>query len=277
MFNLKSNTEYSFKNALLIAVSAALLCKETFIVAQIKYSGYVLYLLIFCATFIAYLNSGIEKKIMHVGFKSALNRLAFFSTALLFLSGIWLFVDSHIVAVLAVIISLSLLYFEAFEPKENFSIRKIYFAKSLVLGLVWSLSTVTLPAAFAHTTLFDIDMLFIFLRRLILISALSLSFDIRDIEKDNQLGYKNIAALIGIQKTKALAFLLLAIFIVLVLLHKQIGSLANTSALAMIISIGLAIIPIAVYNPDKKNDTVLFIIDSLLIVQFLLVYAFNHY
>lgn len=277
VFNLKSNTEYSFINALLIAVSAAVLCKETFIVAQINYSGYTLYLLTFFATFIAYLNSGIEKKIVHFGFKSPFNRLAFFSVALFFLSGLWLFVDRYIAAILAMIISLSLLYFEAFELKQNFSIRKIYFAKSIVLGLVWSLATVTLPAAFAHSSFFNIDLLFIFLRRLIFISSLSLSFDIRDIEKDNRLGYKNIAALIGIQKTKALAFLLLALFLALVLLQIKVGSLAKPSALAMIISIGIAIIPIAFYYPHKKGNLILFVIDTMLIVQFLLIYIFNNY
>jgi 4-hydroxybenzoate polyprenyltransferase len=277
VFNLKSNTEYSFINALLIAVSAALLCKETFIVAQINYSGAALYLLTFLATFIAYLNSGIEKKIAHFSFKSTTNSIAFFGVGLIFLAGLYLLVDSNITVILTMIISLSLLYFEAFERNRYFSIRKIYFAKSIVLGLVWSLTTVALPVAFAKASLFSIDILFIFLRRLVFIAALSLSFDIRDIEKDNQLGYKNIAALIGIQKTKVLSFLLLGIFIALVLMQTQAGSLTKNAARAMFVSIGISIIPIAVYNPYKKSNLVLFVIDTMLIVQFLLIYIFNNY
>jgi hypothetical protein len=59
-------------------------------------------------------------------------------------------------------------------------------------------------------------------------------------------------------------------------LQIQVGSLANSTALAMLISIGISIIPIAIYQPYKKGNLVLFIIDTMLIVQFLLIYTFNH-
>ena len=177
VFNTKTNTKHNFINALLIAVSAALLCKETFIVGQFFYSGTALYVLVFIAA-------------------------PFFIT-------LWFFTDHIISLTLGVITFLTLIYFEAVVLNRGFNIRKIYFAKSLLLGIVWSLATVTLHAAFAHTELLSLDMFFIFMRRLLFISALSLSFDIRDIQKDETLGYKNIASLIGTRNTKAMALALL--------------------------------------------------------------------
>ena len=277
MFKLSANTEYSFSNALLIGVSATLLCKETLLVAQLNYSGYALYLLTFCTTFIAYLNSGFEKKIAGLVLNSYRYTIIVILLGVLFLTALFIPFDSKIILTLVTAVLLSLIYFEVVLLKNNLSIRKIYFAKTILLGLVWSLTTVCLPIAFAGADILSVDVLFIFSRRLLFIAALSLSFDIRDIEKDHNLGYKNIASLVGIPKTKALAFLLLAVFAALVVLQIEIGSLAKPSALAMLLSTGLAIIPIAIYNPHKKGNLILFLIDAMLIVQFLLISAFNNY
>lgn len=277
VFNTKTNTKHNFINALLIAVSAALLCKETLIVGQITYTGTALYLIVFIGTFTAYANSGIEKKIVYHIFNSVKNSFISIVIAIPFFVTLWFFTDHIISSTLGLITLLTLIYFEAVVLNRGFNIRKIYFAKSMLLGLVWSLATVTLPAAFAQAELFSWDMFFIFIRRLLFISALSLSFDIRDIKKDELLGYKNIASLIGTRKTKAIAIALLLLFAGMVGMQMELGSLSKTSALAMHVSIAIASIPILLYYPNKNSNLVLFIIDAMLIIQFLLIVLFNNY
>ncbi|MEO8147421.1 MAG: hypothetical protein ABI723_07280 [Bacteroidia bacterium] len=281
MFKLLiTDKRYQWFNALLIAVSAALLCKETFIVSRLSYLQWGVYLVVFTTTFFAYLNLSFENNFANAFFnllrkirQNPINSFVISAAgfALLILFFVHTF-QSVLICVSAAL--LSLIYFEAGLFSKYISIRKIYFAKTFLLAFIWSLVTVSLPVSFAGGNNLSLLAFFVFARRFLFIAALSIPFDIRDSEKDKVLGYRNFVNLIGIKKSKMLSLLLLGLFIITGMLQYKISLVDASIIVAMCASGIISAILIILYNGENKGSPViLFLTDAMLMVQFFLIIA----
>lgn len=277
MFKLLiTDSRYQWFNALIIALSAAMLCEETFLIAGFYYEQWNVQLLVLGCTFFAYLRISFSNSII-VGLKKAIQFPIINVIVSLSLFALLQAVDDNLwppMLICFVAIILTLLYFDLGLLANYINIRKIYFAKTFLLAFIWSLVTVSLPLAFAGSSIFNSFAIVVFARRFLFIAALSIPFDIRDSEKDKTIGYKNFVNLIGLKKSKILSLIFLAFFILTGVFQYQIQSISSQITLALIISVLIAAFLILVYDKNKINSTaVLFFIDGMLMVQFFLIVA----
>lgn len=98
-------------------------------------------------------------------------------------------------------------------PVLTKNLRNISSLKILIIALVWAGVTVLLPLINSNQEV-TINVILSFLQRLLLVVALTLPFDIRDLQFDNKT-LKTIPQRIGIERTKKLGFVLLGICLVI--------------------------------------------------------------
>lgn len=275
---LITDKRYQLLNALLIALSASFLCIETFCVTHVNYTENGIYVVTFFTTWYAYFNYKNEKKFSAKQFQQfvQLKKIIgnpFFDSIVGFILITVFFIDSlQSFFILLAIAMLSCIYFRVAVFKFSFNIRKIYFAKTFLLALIWSITTVMLPLSFAHENLLSTVALLIFARRFLFIAALTIPFEIRDIHKDAALGDKSFVNLIGVGNSKIIAMVLLLIYLALVLIQFEMNQLGVNLIVAMFISISLSAILILIYDADKKQaNLILLFTDAMLMVQFLLI------
>jgi len=109
------------------------------------------------------------------------------------------------------------LYSVPFIPdrEKNIPLRDVPLLKVFLIAYVWSAITVQLPLMEAGYDLFAPSSLVLFLRRFLFLFALTLVFDIRDVDKDARLNTITFPVKWGVEKTKRLALLMLLLFAVL--------------------------------------------------------------
>ncbi len=154
--------------------------------------------------------------------------------------------------VLAVLGILSMLYvLPVFKNGKR--LRDINYVKIFIISLVWAGLTVLLPSVQSSGIGFDLLMIGLFLERFLFIFAITLPFDIRDLDVDRMTGVRTIAANIGERPTYYLSASLLILCSTLVLylhflemLDSTILSIHLICNLITIIIIGLAL--------RKKHD-----------------------
>lgn len=88
-------------------------------------------------------------------------------------------------------------------------LRNIPSVKILIVALTWSVITVILPIVNSHKN-FDFSEVLFFIQRFFLVVVLILPFDIRDFKTDKK-QLQTIPQLIGVERTKKIGFVLLAI------------------------------------------------------------------
>lgn len=96
----------------------------------------------------------------------------------------------------------------------NLNLRKIPFLKIFVIMLVWTFSTVMLPLLQLETNINWSKTVLLLIERALLIGALALIFDLRDMEADSHLGLKTIPVMIGEKKSMTLSNILIVLFLI---------------------------------------------------------------
>ncbi len=136
--------------------------------------------------------------------------LAFSGLAFILSIGLLFTLQKSQIIVLLIPGALSLLYvLPVFKNGKR--LRDLDFLKIFVISFVWAGLTVLLPAATDTLPEVSTTLIALFLERFIYIFAITLPFDIRDVEVDKITGVKTIAARIGIRNTLLLCFFLLVI------------------------------------------------------------------
>lgn len=109
------------------------------------------------------------------------------------------------------------LYSVPFIPDREGTIplRDVPLLKVFLIAYVWSAITVQLPLMEAGRDLFEPGSLILFLRRFLFLFALTLAFDIRDVQKDAATGTITFPVKWGVLKTKKLALIALGLFALL--------------------------------------------------------------
>lgn len=165
------------------------------------------------------------------------------------------------------------------KKTNRINLRSIPGLKILFIGLVWGLSTVVLPMVDDGISILNSTAYYMIARRILFIIAITIPFDIRDTDFDIQQGLVTIPILIGVKKSKLLAYLLLLIFSILI--YAQYGSPFADNAGRLNFSIPLYISALStaflISFSSKKNGKYFhyFWLDGTMILQFLLIIAYK--
>jgi 4-hydroxybenzoate polyprenyltransferase len=160
---------------------------------------------------------------------------------------------------------------------KKFGLRNIPGLKQFLITLVWTMSTVVFPLLEAQhhnmgiVTLRDATILIA--KRFLLIGALSVPFDIRDLFYDRQTGLKTIPTMWGEKNAYLLCQVLLGGYIVLMFLFRHNGF--NNDFWALTITAVLAGWLIFRSTIEKDEYYYFFGVDGILILQYLMLLAFS--
>lgn len=112
---------------------------------------------------------------------------------------------------LVVLALFTFLYAIPFHKRKN--LRTLGGLKIFIVALVWACFTVLVPAIASEEQL-DFNYLITFFQRILIVLALTIPFEIRDLEYDNS-SLKTLPQKLGLKKVKSLgiAFLLISVFL----------------------------------------------------------------
>jgi len=162
--------------------------------------------------------------------------------------------------------------------EHKFGLRNIPGLKQFLITLVWAASTVLLPifeAQDMHLTSISMqDTTILLAKRFLLIAALTIPFDIRDLFEDRESGLKTVPVVIGEKRAYLFCQFLLAGYIILLFLYRNNGFNANFISLtATALLAGWLIFK----SEWKRNEYYYFFyLDGVLILQYVLLVAFNY-
>jgi 4-hydroxybenzoate polyprenyltransferase len=130
-----------------------------------------------------------------------------------------------------------------------------------VLALVWSFVTVVLPAIENKVNMNQIWYLFI--ERMIFILAISIPFDIRDLERDKFQNTLTIPGAIGVNQSKVFAIVMILVFLFLSLVNYN-WTYVSFSRIATSL---IAVLFILSFQRIKDELVFLFILDGIMILH----------
>ena len=82
-----------------------------------------------------------------------------------------------------------------------FRLREISVLKIFLIALVWAFTTVLIPVMQSELQMEASEILFVFFERMLFVFAITLPFDIRDMDSDRRAGLKTIPILVGEKKS----------------------------------------------------------------------------
>lgn len=145
-------------------------------------------------------------------------------------------------------------------------LRDLPFVKIFTIAPVWAFVTVILPVQ-EYGNILDSHVKLMFLERALFVFALTIPFDIRDIDVDIQTNVKTIPLSIGVQKAQYLAILALVscIFIVFSLNNQDVYSFKNTIALLLTYIVSILVVG---FTRKDRNDYYFYgLTDGMMLLQ----------
>jgi 4-hydroxybenzoate polyprenyltransferase len=152
-------------------------------------------------------------------------------------------------------------------------LRNVWFSKSVIITLVWSISTSILPAINAGMLLSDIRIWLVFLERVIFIFTLALCFDARDVIYDEREGVRTIPVVFGEGLTMRLYGILTISFVTLSLIHFLLLHWQPAMGIAMSLSAAATYLVVTRAKSKGNDYYYMFLADGMMILQFLLAAA----
>ncbi len=150
-------------------------------------------------------------------------------------------------------------------------LRDLPFIKIFTIAFVWAFVTVILPVREIGNIL-DIHVKMMFLERALFIFALTIPFDIRDMDVDAKTNVKTIPLSIGVQNAKYLGILALVgcVFIVFMLNKQGIYPFKNTISLLLTYSASISVVG---FTQKNRNDYYFYgLTDGMMLLQSLFFY-----
>lgn len=151
-------------------------------------------------------------------------------------------------------------------------LRDLSYLKIFLIAIAWSWITVLLPALELGMG-WSIPMIVMILERAFFIFAITLPFDIRDLEVDAYNQVRTLPALLGSRRTKMLALFCLLAMAALAGLNHHVDAY-STGAFAGILLSGLIACVLIFFSDRVKHDYYFSgLIDGLMVLQFGLVWG----
>jgi len=159
--------------------------------------------------------------------------------------------------------------------KQFERIRNLWMSKAFIIMAVWSITTALLPAMNIHYRLLNYNVLLVLLERLVFIFLLALSFDARDVEFDRRDNLKTIPVVYGEEQTMRLYRIFSILLFVLINVHYVVITQRWMIAIAMTLSCVLTYLAVSKSRPHKSDYYYMFIVDGMMLAQFLLIWMFS--
>ena len=132
--------------------------------------------------------------------------------------------QKEVLIALAPIAVLTLFYsIPLFRMEKNFfRLREIPYLKIFLIAFVWSYATILFPIIQLNYKFNSTHIIAMFVERFFFIIAITIPFDIRDLEADKQSGLKTIPLLFNENKSLVVSYFSLLIFFLISFFHYQI-------------------------------------------------------
>ncbi len=262
-----------------IAAGAAAQCFETAIRLRLKNINPWFYVLIFTCTLLQYM--------VHFRFfsnkKPINNRQQFFTDHNFFLwvqfvLGAILFSVSFFIVGLSIIVPLAALgllagayTFFLLKPRSNGLFRYNGLFKILTLTITWAGVTGVLPVVASQQNTADAPFLFHFAMRWLMMLAICLPFDVRDVERDKRNGTTTIPAIIGKENAFTVCYISILLNVLLVTLSVFWGW--NTWAVAITNGIANIFMMASIWYSSRhlKDEFSWFLLDGNFVVHAIIV------
>jgi 4-hydroxybenzoate polyprenyltransferase len=178
----------------------------------------------------------------------------------------------EVLIALAPIAAITLFYsLPVFEKKRTlFRLREIPFLKIFLIAFVWSSSTILLPVIHSGQTFGLGHVLSMLAERFLFVLAITIPFDIRDMEADKQAGLKTLPLLLSENRSLAISYWSLLAFFLLSFFHY--GSLNHWH---VVVALGISAATTFVFLRSEKIRNLPYyhygILDGSMILQGVLV------
>ncbi len=151
-------------------------------------------------------------------------------------------------------------------------LRDLHYLKIFLIAIAWSWITAGLVAANYHCAM-TLPALVLLLERAFFVFAITLPFDIRDLQVDAFTKVETLPARLGIRRSKGLAAAALLLMLALVAWNFRMNVYGLPQALALLVSALLSYGLIHFSDRVRHDYYFTGLIDGMMIVQFLLVLA----
>ncbi len=160
---------------------------------------------------------------------------------------------------------ISLPFFRPQKKLRDFGLLKTFF-----VALVWSVTTVLVPLS-GNSPGADM-LLFLLARRFLFVLALTMVFEIKDLKGDSQHRLRTLPAAFGVSNTKLLAQGILLALILINCIQYYYFDLSLLKMAAVNLSLLVSVICIQPVNEETGENWYYFILDGMMLLQFLLVW-----
>jgi 4-hydroxybenzoate polyprenyltransferase len=273
--------KYFIYSNLYVSIAAVALTLETNFLLGIPLRIEGSLFLVFFATLFIYNFSRVpiesNQKFIH-----SLKAFQYTKTTLFSFAGLVISLGFIKVPVLYVLVPLGLISLNyaipLFKRKNNlFRLREVPLLKIFLISIVWGCTTVVVPVLDKGQNVASVVVIFMLLRRMLFIFAITIPFDIRDTATDQLNNLQTIPGRLGEQKAKILAISALVIFVLFLFIgfNPETGSLEmilQKSFYPLLLSACMAAIFILKTSKKKSNLYYLIFLDGTMIAQFILVY-----
>ena len=156
-------------------------------------------------------------------------------------------------------------------------LRDIGILKPFIVGGVWAVATVILPILHTGLEICEPDNIALALQCFFFISALCIPFDVRDLDYDRAtLSFPTIAMAFGLKATKLIGSLVLALFLAVVIYRGLSADYHRTLWIAHLITFIISWSLLLLTTPTRSEYYYTFRIDSVIILQFILIACSNY-
>ena len=155
-------------------------------------------------------------------------------------------------------------------------LRDLPFVKTFIISAVWAVITV-IPASKEALLLERIspEVIWLMAERFIFLTAISIPFDLRDLNIDAQNNVKTFAGMWGFEKTLFYCRVLLVIFAAVAVLGFRLNLISGSTTLAMIVSAASTGWLIARINEQSDEMIYAFWLEGTMIDQFFWIFLFS--
>lgn len=259
-----------------IAVCAASMCWYSQLVLAGKFKVEPLAAFIFCATLLLYalhrlvgLNKAkgfkdkgrylvIERYRSHIGVYAIIAGLATCWFAWQLLWRVWW--------CMLPVVGISLAYVLPIFSRGR-RLRDFPYIKIFLIAFSWSWITVLIPAV-EFGLYYNIPLYLLFLERFFFIFAITIPFDIRDLEIDRFNGVRTLPAVLGIHKAKLLALSALTVSILPAAMNYRLDTYSNGSFIGLLFSLVVTGTVIWLATPNRHDYYFSGLLDGMMILQF---------
>lgn len=267
-----------------IALAAVFLALETQVQIGLKPQWHPYLFLIFSATIFEYNFHRFITILLHRDalenpkHKWVKNNLIFFYAVVA--TSVIMFAISVFLAKLSVLITfapiagLTLLYSTpVFGKKKHFlRLRQIPYLKIFIIAFVWAATTVLIPIIHANKLFSHSHVVLLMTERFIFVLAITVPFDLRDVEVDRKAGLKTLPLFLAEKNSYRLSILLLFLFAVFITWH-----CVHFSQLVLLIPFSISVITTFIFLQSatiKKSQFYHYgVLDGTMLLQGVLVIA----